>query len=279
MQAYGASMVVRRADAQCLGGVGTGILLVATDTVSRGVMIAIGVWALASGAPHRGGRTRSPARQRPPRTHRPRSPTDKGTAVNGTTALVAVFVAYGLIASRLDRWLITAPIFFVATGLVLGPSGVGVCRASGETTLLIWSSRSACCSSRMPRPFGSARWRRCAHPSGCSSLACRSRRSPDRGSEAALPGGRMGRGRADRVDHSYRRRPRAGRRDEPCRAGQDAATGTSRRLNDGIATPFVTLFLTLVMRRRVSGPGTGQPKRRSASRSWPRLRIGVLGEP
>ena len=29
--------------------VGTGILLVATDTVSRGVMITIGVWALASG--------------------------------------------------------------------------------------------------------------------------------------------------------------------------------------------------------------------------------------
>jgi uncharacterized membrane protein HdeD (DUF308 family) len=29
--------------------VGTGILLVATDTESRGVMITIGVWALASG--------------------------------------------------------------------------------------------------------------------------------------------------------------------------------------------------------------------------------------
>ena len=58
--------------------------------------------------------------------------------MNGTTALVAVFVAYGLIASRLDRWLITAPIFFVATGLVLGPSGVGVLPGlESETTLLI----------------------------------------------------------------------------------------------------------------------------------------------
>jgi sodium/hydrogen antiporter len=58
--------------------------------------------------------------------------------VNGATALVAVFVVYGLIASRLDRWLITAPIFFVATGLALGPSGVGVLPGlETETTLLI----------------------------------------------------------------------------------------------------------------------------------------------
>jgi NhaP-type Na+/H+ or K+/H+ antiporter len=58
--------------------------------------------------------------------------------MSGATALVAVFVVYGLIASRLDRWLITAPIFFVATGLVLGPSGVGVLPGlESETTLLI----------------------------------------------------------------------------------------------------------------------------------------------
>ena len=58
--------------------------------------------------------------------------------MSGATALVALFVAYGLIASRLDRWLITAPIFFVATGLVLGPSGVGVLPGlESETTLLI----------------------------------------------------------------------------------------------------------------------------------------------
>lgn len=58
--------------------------------------------------------------------------------MSGATALVAVFVAYGLIASRLDRWLITAPIFFVATGLVLGPSGVGVLPGlESEATLLI----------------------------------------------------------------------------------------------------------------------------------------------
>jgi NhaP-type Na+/H+ or K+/H+ antiporter len=52
---------------------------------------------------------------------------------------VAVFVAYGLLASRLERWLITAPIFFVLAGLVLGSSGVGILPSGldGETTLVI----------------------------------------------------------------------------------------------------------------------------------------------
>jgi sodium/hydrogen antiporter len=58
--------------------------------------------------------------------------------VSGATALVAVFVAYGLFASRLERSLITAPIFFVVTGLVLGPSGVGLLPGlESETTLVI----------------------------------------------------------------------------------------------------------------------------------------------
>ena len=53
--------------------------------------------------------------------------------------LAGVFVAYGLLASRLERLFITAPIFFVAAGLALGPSGAGIL-ASGlesETTLVI----------------------------------------------------------------------------------------------------------------------------------------------
>jgi sodium/hydrogen antiporter len=58
--------------------------------------------------------------------------------MSGVTALVAVFVIYGLFASRLERSLITAPIFFVVTGLLLGPSGVGVLPGlDNETTLVI----------------------------------------------------------------------------------------------------------------------------------------------
>jgi NhaP-type Na+/H+ or K+/H+ antiporter len=59
--------------------------------------------------------------------------------VSGATALVAAFVVYGLFASRLERSLITAPIFFVVTGLVLGPSGAGILPSGldSETTLVI----------------------------------------------------------------------------------------------------------------------------------------------
>ena len=59
--------------------------------------------------------------------------------MSGAAALVAVFVAYGLFASRLERWLITAPIFFVVAGLVLGSSGVGILPSGldSETTLVI----------------------------------------------------------------------------------------------------------------------------------------------
>jgi NhaP-type Na+/H+ or K+/H+ antiporter len=50
-----------------------------------------------------------------------------------------MFVVYGLVASRLERSLITAPIFFVVTGLLLGPSAMGVLPSNldSETTLLI----------------------------------------------------------------------------------------------------------------------------------------------
>jgi sodium/hydrogen antiporter len=59
--------------------------------------------------------------------------------VSGAATLLAVFVIYGLFASRLDRSLITAPIFFVVTGLVLGSSGVGILSSDldSETTLVI----------------------------------------------------------------------------------------------------------------------------------------------
>jgi sodium/hydrogen antiporter len=59
--------------------------------------------------------------------------------VSGAAALAVLFVAYGLLASRLERLLISAPIFFVVTGLVLGSSGVGILSSDldNETTLVI----------------------------------------------------------------------------------------------------------------------------------------------
>jgi sodium/hydrogen antiporter len=59
--------------------------------------------------------------------------------VSGAAALVAVFVVYGLFATRLDRSLISAPIFFVLTGLALGSSGAGFLPSDldSETTLVI----------------------------------------------------------------------------------------------------------------------------------------------
>ena len=60
-------------------------------------------------------------------------------SVSGAATLAAVFVAYGLLASRLERSLISAPIFFVAVGLALGPSGSGTLPVGleSETTLVI----------------------------------------------------------------------------------------------------------------------------------------------
>jgi NhaP-type Na+/H+ or K+/H+ antiporter len=44
--------------------------------------------------------------------------------MDGLTALAIVVVAYALVASKLARWWITAPMVFVAVGAVLGPSGL-----------------------------------------------------------------------------------------------------------------------------------------------------------
>jgi NhaP-type Na+/H+ or K+/H+ antiporter len=59
--------------------------------------------------------------------------------VNEPALLVAVFVVYGLLATRLERWLITAPIFFVAVGTALGSSGADLLPLDleSETTLVI----------------------------------------------------------------------------------------------------------------------------------------------
>jgi sodium/hydrogen antiporter len=63
----------------------------------------------------------------------------RSASVIGSTVLVALFVVYGLVASRLERSFVTAPIFFVAAGLALGASGAGILPSDldNETTLVI----------------------------------------------------------------------------------------------------------------------------------------------
>jgi NhaP-type Na+/H+ or K+/H+ antiporter len=59
--------------------------------------------------------------------------------MTNSAVLAIVLVAYGLIASRLERSLITAPIFFVAAGFLLGPSVTGIVTSSldTQTTLVV----------------------------------------------------------------------------------------------------------------------------------------------
>ncbi|NMO57643.1 sodium:proton antiporter [Actinoplanes sp. TBRC 11911] len=57
--------------------------------------------------------------------------------MGGLTALAALVVAYTMIASKLDRWWITAPMVFVAAGAILGPGGLAVLPfALGDETVL-----------------------------------------------------------------------------------------------------------------------------------------------
>jgi NhaP-type Na+/H+ or K+/H+ antiporter len=59
--------------------------------------------------------------------------------MSGLTVLAMVFFAYALIASKLDRLWITAPMVFVAAGALLGPAGLAILPVSldNETTLVI----------------------------------------------------------------------------------------------------------------------------------------------
>jgi sodium/hydrogen antiporter len=59
--------------------------------------------------------------------------------MGGLTTLAVVVVAYTLVASRLDRWWITGPMVFVAAGVILGPGGLDVLPLSlgNETVLTI----------------------------------------------------------------------------------------------------------------------------------------------
>jgi NhaP-type Na+/H+ or K+/H+ antiporter len=59
--------------------------------------------------------------------------------MTGSAVLVGVFVVYGLVASRLERSFVSAPIFFMLAGLALGSSGAGLLPLDldSETTLVI----------------------------------------------------------------------------------------------------------------------------------------------
>jgi NhaP-type Na+/H+ or K+/H+ antiporter len=59
--------------------------------------------------------------------------------MSGLTILAAVFALYALLAGRLDRLSVTAPMVFVVVGAVLGPGGVGLLKLSfsNETILAI----------------------------------------------------------------------------------------------------------------------------------------------
>jgi NhaP-type Na+/H+ or K+/H+ antiporter len=57
--------------------------------------------------------------------------------VGGIGILLAVVVTYALLARRLDRWSISGPMVFVAAGLALGPDGVGVLELSLDSGVVL----------------------------------------------------------------------------------------------------------------------------------------------
>jgi NhaP-type Na+/H+ or K+/H+ antiporter len=59
--------------------------------------------------------------------------------MGGLTAIAVVVVAYTLVASKLDQWWITGPMVFVAAGVILGPGGLDVLPLSltNETVVTI----------------------------------------------------------------------------------------------------------------------------------------------
>ena len=59
--------------------------------------------------------------------------------MGGLTVLAVVVVAYTLVASKLDRWWITGPMVFVVAGTILGPGGLDVLPLSltNETVVTI----------------------------------------------------------------------------------------------------------------------------------------------
>ncbi|HEU4354579.1 MAG TPA: cation:proton antiporter [Actinomycetota bacterium] len=57
--------------------------------------------------------------------------------MEGVTILLVITVAYGLLAERLDRWSISAPMVFVAAGWALGPDGTGLLELSLDSEVVL----------------------------------------------------------------------------------------------------------------------------------------------
>ena len=180
--------------------------------------------------------------------------------MGGLTALAVVVVAYTLVASKLDRWWITGPMVFVAAGAILGPGGLDVLPfALGNETvltiteltlaLLLFSDASTV---RLERCRG--RLQVC--PAGCCSSGCRSRSLPARcWPTSCFP--EIGWAAAALVATILAPTDAAlglavvTNKSVPVRIRR--ALNVESGLNDGIATPFVTLFIAVVAAEEALG--------------------------
>lgn len=57
--------------------------------------------------------------------------------MSGTVVLLVIFAAYALLARRMDRHYISGPMIFVAAGLVLGPEGAGLLELSLDSEVVL----------------------------------------------------------------------------------------------------------------------------------------------
>ena len=179
--------------------------------------------------------------------------------MTGLVVLAAVFALYALVAARLDRWSITAPMVFVLAGAILGPSGTDLLPVSvdSHTTLAITELTLALLL------FSDAATVRLREVEGDARL-------PSRLLFVGLPlTVLLGALLAHAVEPSLTWAAAA--LVATILAPTDAALGLAvvtnrlvpariRRalnvesgLNDGIATPFVTLFLAAVVSEEASG--------------------------
>ena len=161
----------------------------------------------------------------------------------------ACVVVWGLVSARLERWNVSAPIAFVVLGLVAthGPSPSSTSTCTRRPSAPWPRSRWPWCSSPT-RPgstsIGSApTWR---NPSVSSASGCRSPsepapRSPPDSSPA--PGSGWPRPSAPSWPRPMPRWGRPCMEDERVPARVRRVLNVESGLNDGIATPFVNLFL------------------------------------
>jgi hypothetical protein len=191
--------------------------------------------------------------------------------VIGLAILAAVFICYSLVAARLDRWSITAPIVFVLTGLTLGLAAPEWLEAVGDPetvkliaeltlALLLFADASTLRWSQIREDGGlPARLLLIGFPltvlagvgvgtllvPAASLAAAALAASILAPTDAALGLGIF-------TNPSVPKRVRR-------------ALNVESGLNDGMATPLVTLFLALLVAQEGVGPDAGSPNR---SRNW-----------